>query len=109
MGMCAERGMVGRSPRRAWSADTQNMDSKVYVVGEHQFRVTRKGPALVTCDWLTGPNQDYGFSIGGTSMTFAPEGEPNPPPPTDVPEWVIRQHIEAFLEGIDPDTGYTRD
>lgn len=45
-------------------------------------------------EWLSGPNEGYGFGSSGT---------PNRP----VEEH--RQHIRAFLAMIDPDTGYIGD
>jgi hypothetical protein len=45
-------------------------------------------------DWLSGPNEGYGF------------GSSRPP---DRPAEEHRQHIRAFLAMIDPDTGYIGD
>jgi hypothetical protein len=44
-----------------------------------------------TYEWLSGPNQGYGFSLSG--------------PPIRSPE-EHREHIRAFLSMIDPATGY---
>jgi hypothetical protein len=45
-------------------------------------------------DWLSGPNEGYGFGSSG-----AP----------DRPVEEHRQHIRAFLAMVDPDTGYIGD
>ena len=46
-------------------------------------------------DWISGPNDGYGFSVSGGG---APVGE----------EWHTRA-IRGFLAGIDPATGYLAD
>ncbi|WJL96785.1 hypothetical protein QSU92_06335 [Microbacterium sp. ET2] len=46
--------------------------------------------------WLSGPNKGYGFAIGRTDSAPLAEVE-------------ARDHVEAFLTEIDPETGYLRD
>ena len=45
-------------------------------------------------DWLSGPNEGYGFGSSGTP---------------DRPVQEHREHIRVFLAMIDPDTGYIGD
>ena len=53
-----------------------------------------RGDGGTAYDWLSGPNEGYGFGSSGT---------PNRP----VEEH--REHIRVFLAMIDPDTGYIGD
>ena len=63
------------------------------VEGE-RFDIRRAGDGGTAYDWLSGPNEGYGF---GSSMT------------PDRPVQEHREHIRVFLAMIDPDTGYIGD
>jgi hypothetical protein len=63
------------------------------VEGE-RFAIRRTGDGGTVYEWLSGPNQGYGFGSSGT---------PNRP----VEEH--RESIRAFLAMIDPNTGYIGD
>jgi hypothetical protein len=63
------------------------------VEGE-RFAIRRAGDGGTAYDWLSGPNEGYGF---GSSMT------------PDRPVQEHREHIRVFLAMIDPDTGYIGD
>ena len=63
------------------------------VDGEH-FAVRRSPDGGWTYDWLSGPNDGYGFSISG--------------PPTRS-QAKHRENIRGFLSMIDPATGYIED
>jgi hypothetical protein len=58
------------------------------------FALRRAADGSWTYEWLSGPNEGYGFSLSG--------------PPIRSPE-VHREHIRAFLSMIDPATGYIGD
>ena len=64
---------------------------RVVVDGE-SFDVARDG-STIHFTWVSGPNADYGFSVGGLGAV-ALAGEE------------IRSAIGAFLSEIDPRTGY---
>lgn len=64
------------------------------VVDGERFAVRRAGDGGTAYDWLSGPNEGYGF---GSSAT------------PDRPVAEHREHIRAFLAMIDPDTGYIGD
>ena len=63
-------------------------------VDGERFAIRRAGDGGTAYDWLSGPNEGYGFGSSGT---------PNRP----VEEH--RDSIRAFLAMIDPDTGYIGD
>ncbi|QIG43271.1 type 1 glutamine amidotransferase-like domain-containing protein [Nocardioides anomalus] len=86
-------------------------EGAVWTVAGERFRVRRAPDGQVHCDWLSGPDPGYGFTIGApsTSLRFHPASEPAPPAPTETPDWVVERHIEGFLEGIDPQNGHLAD
>lgn len=63
-------------------------------VDGERFAIRRAGGGGTGYDWLSGPNEGYGFRSSGT---------PNRP----VEEH--REHIRTFLAMIDPNTGYIGD
>jgi len=63
-------------------------------VDGERFAVRRAGDGGTGYDWLSGPNEGYGF---GSSA------------PADLPAAEHRKHIRAFLGMIDPETGYIGD
>jgi hypothetical protein len=65
----------------------------VDVDGE-RFAIRRAGGGGTAYDWLSGPNQGYGFGSGGTLDRSVEEH---------------RESIRAFLAMIDPHTGYIGD
>ena len=67
--------------------------STIDVDGE-LFALRRAADGGTAYDWLSGPNEGYGFGISG--------------PPHPSPE-EHRDHIRAFLSMIDPATGYIGD
>jgi hypothetical protein len=67
--------------------------STLDVDGE-RFAIRQAGDGGTDYDWLSGPNEGYGFESGAT---------PNRP----VEEH--RQDIRTFLAMIDPNTGYIGD
>ena len=63
-------------------------------VDGERFAIRRAADGGTAYDWLSGPNEGYGFGSSGT---------PNRP---------VQEHrdsIRAFLAMIDPDTGYIGD
>jgi hypothetical protein len=71
-------------------------DLGAVVVGGETFGVRRRdSDGSHHYDWISGPNNGYGFSVSGGG---APVGE----------EWHTRA-IRDFLAGIDPATGYLAD
>ena len=60
-------------------------------VDGERFAIRRTGDGGTHYDWLSGPNQGYGFGSSGT-------------PDRSVEEH--REHIRVFLAMIDPNTGY---
>lgn len=67
--------------------------STIEVDGE-PFALRRATDGGTAYDWLSGPNDGYGFGSSG--------------PPHRSPE-EHREHIRAFLSMIDPATGYIGD
>jgi hypothetical protein len=63
-------------------------------VDGERFAIRRAGDGGTAYDWLSGPNEGYGF---GSSM------------PPDRPAEEHREHIRVFLAMIDPGTGYIGD
>ena len=63
-------------------------------VDGERFAVRRAGDGGTAYDWLSGPNEGYGF--GSSRTPNRPAGE-------------HRESIRAFLAMIDPDTGYIGD
>jgi hypothetical protein len=61
-------------------------------------------PGSFSCDWLSGPNPDYGFSIGHP-VVGVPVGQA-PPAETGLTEAGLIQAIRDFLASVDPETGY---
>lgn len=72
------------------------VDGGVFTVDGESFRVRQSSDGAFHYDWITGPNKDYGFSLGdGPQLEFS-----------------TKQHedqIRDFLAGIDPATGYLAD
>jgi hypothetical protein len=62
-------------------------------VDGERFAIRRAGDGGTACDWLSGPDEGYGFGSGRTPNR--PVGE-------------HREHIRAFLAMINPDTGLPR-
>jgi hypothetical protein len=60
-------------------------------VDGERFAIRRAGDGGTAYEWLSGPNQGYGFGSSGTP---------------DRPAEEHRESIRAFLAMIDPDTGY---
>jgi hypothetical protein len=58
------------------------------------FAVRRAGDGGTGYDWLSGPNEGYGFGSSG---------------PPNRPAEEHRDSIRVFLAMIDPDTGYISD
>lgn len=63
-------------------------------VDGERFAIRQAGDGGTTYDWLSGPNQGYGFASSGTPNRSAEEH---------------REHIRVFLAMIDPTTGYIED
>lgn len=63
-----------------------------FVVDGESFDVIRDGNST-HLTWVSGPNVNYGFSIGGTGPMRLTDAE-------------IRSAIAGFLSEIDPRTGY---
>jgi len=61
------------------------------VVDGERFAIRRLGDGGTAYDWLSGPNEGYGFASSGTPDRLVEEH---------------RESIRAFLAMIDPDTGY---
>ena len=61
-------------------------------------------PGGFSCDWLSGPNPDYGFSIG--HPVVAVRVGQAPPAETGLTEDGLIQAIRDFLVRVDPETGY---
>jgi hypothetical protein len=64
---------------------------RVVVDGE-SFVVVRDGNTI-HFTWVSGPNESYGFSVGGSGAMGFTDNE-------------VRSAICAFLAEIDPHTGY---
>ena len=64
---------------------------RVVVDGE-SFDVVRDGNSIHHT-WVSGPNADYGFSVGSPAAMELTDDE-------------VRSAIRAFLSEIDPRTGY---
>ncbi|MBB5639791.1 hypothetical protein [Cryobacterium roopkundense] len=76
-------------------ADTYTQLGTVTVDGETFFVRTRDNDGSTHYDWISGPNDGYGFSESGGRGPRSPE-----------------RHVDAirdFLAGIDPATGYLSD
>jgi len=71
---------------------------QLLTVGGEQFRVrlrSRRGPLCeYDYDWLSGPNDGYGFGVSG---------------PFEEGDDEHRARIRQFLAEIDPATGYLRE
>ena len=78
------RGTVGRPGPVVSTLD---------VDGE-RFAIRQAGDGGTDYDWLSGPNEGYGFSSSGTPNRSVEEH---------------REHIRVFLAMIDPNTGYIAD
>ena len=79
-------------------------ESRDLVVDGETFRIHTTDDGTTHCDWVTGPNRGYGFSVGAP-VRFWPEGE-DPPPDAVLTDDVLRQSIRDFLSQINPETGY---
>ncbi len=64
----------------------------IEVDGETFVVRTREDDGVVLYDWVSGPNEGYGFSVSGGAASISRERH----------EAAIRD----FLSGIDPKTGY---
>lgn len=69
---------------------------EVTVDGETFAVRRRENDGSYHYDWVTGPNPDYGFSIGSQL-------------PLDFSREQHEAQIRDFLAGIDPNTGYLGD
>jgi hypothetical protein len=78
------RGTEGRPGQVLFTLD---------VDGE-RFAIRHAGDGGTAYDWLSGPNEGYGFASSGTPNRSAEEH---------------REHIRVFLAMIDPNTGYIGD
>lgn len=65
----------------------------IEVDGE-QFTVRRSGDGGSAYEWLSGPNEGYGFATSGSATSSTTEH---------------REAIRSFLSMIDPATGYIGD
>ena len=74
------------------------------VVDGESFDVYRDDTAGRCFDWLTGPNEGYGSSIG-EAVVFTKPGQQAPAAP-EMDEATIRATIRRFLSQVDPGTGY---
>jgi hypothetical protein len=78
--------------------DSNAWRERLLTVGGEQFHVRlrpRHGPLYeYDYDWLTGPNDGYGFGVSG---------------PFEESDDEHRARIRAFLAEIDPATGYLRE
>jgi hypothetical protein len=63
-------------------------------VDGERFAIRRTGDGGTAYDWLSGPNQGYGFASSGSA---------------DRPVQEHRESIRVFLAMIDPNTGYIGD
>jgi hypothetical protein len=63
-------------------------------VDGERFAIRRAGDGGTAYDWLSGPNEGYGFGSSGTPNRSVEEH---------------REHIRVFLAMIDPSTGYIGD
>jgi hypothetical protein len=63
-------------------------------VDGERFAIRRAEDGGTACDWLSGPDKDYGFGSSGTPNRSVEEH---------------RKSIRAFLAMIDPSTGYIGD
>jgi hypothetical protein len=60
-------------------------------VDGERFAIRRTAEGGTAYDWVTGPNNGYGFASSGAA---------------DRPAQEHRESIRVFLAMIDPDTGY---
>jgi hypothetical protein len=63
-------------------------------VDGERFAIGQAGDGGTTYDWLSGPNEGYGFASSGTPNRSVEEH---------------REGIRVFLAMIDPNTGYIGD
>ena len=81
-------------------------DGRLLVVDGEEFFVRPSDDGDAThCDWRSGPNPGYGFTIG-LPMVFVPEGTVAPPGAYVLDEARVIQQVRDFLASINPDTGY---
>lgn len=85
-----------------WTYAPAPPDTHSYVdLGHHlvdgeTFWIRRRDDGAHLYDWVSGPNPDYGFSMGGPAVEhFTPEFH--------------EEAIRDFLSAIDPETGYMAD
>ena len=74
------------------------------VVDGETFRIHTTDDGTTHCDWVTGPNRGYGFSMGAPAR-FVPEGQ-EPPPDDVLTDDVLIRSIRDFISRVDPETGY---
>jgi hypothetical protein len=70
--------------------------SQIVIVNGETFQVGRRDSRTYDYDWVTGPNEGYGFTIGSFVDVTRSSGE-------------HEEAIRGFLAGIDPNTGYLYD
>ncbi|MEV8266837.1 hypothetical protein [Microbacterium sp. NPDC076911] len=66
-----------------------------FVVDGEAFDVVKDGDSIHHT-WVSGPNANYGFSVGGSGAASLTDDD-------------IRSEIRAFLAEIDPRTGFLID
>ena len=80
-------------------------EGRLLVVDGEEFFVHPSDDGDAThCDWRSGPNPGYGFTIGLPTV-FVPEGTAVPAP-TRLSEAQVVDRVRGFLSRIDPETGY---
>src|SRR4051794_34869311 len=73
---------------------TVEVDGETFAVREDSMGVVSEHGRGFSYEWLTGPNQGYGFGVWG------------PPPESD--DFHV-ENVRSFLRNIDPATGYLRE
>lgn len=63
-----------------------------FIVDGEVFDVVKDG-GTIHHTWVSGPNPDYGFSVGGSGAEALTDEQ-------------VRAEIRGFLSEIDPRTGY---
>lgn len=69
--------------------------ARLFEVDGETFQVSGSMPGRMRFDWLTGPNEGYGFNSASNQATNEM-----------ITDDVIVRSIRNFLSGIDPNTGY---
>lgn len=93
LGLASNDGSDGEwgvaPPEKKLDVITMTVDGEVFRVWTPE-----QNPHQRNFDWLTGPNEDYGFAVGGPGAWTRPE---------------LKQEIRDFLAMVDPKTGYIED